>query len=600
MKAASKISMMPLLLLAGISCTTPKQHFFKTALKRSRDSFSTKAQNGMVATAHPLASQAGLEMLAAGGNAIDAATAASFVISVVRPQSTGIGGGGFMLYYDQKTADTKVYDFRERAPIKASQDMYLDAKTLEPSDYIYKGVRIPKASVNGHLAVGVPGLVAGLVDTHKAHGKLPLAQVIKPAIKIAEEGFEVYPSLASAIRFRQKVLQNFPASREIFLPNNKALEVGDRLIQTDLAKTLKAIAQKGKAGFYDGEVGSLLLEELGDGGIITKEDFDAYEVKERTPVEGLYRGYKIVSMPPPSSGGVHIIQILNILAADPMPSLDPQSPERLHLLAEAMRRAYADRATYLGDPDFTEVPIKGLTSTDYGKTLRESIQAKTASPSESIAAGNPLPYESASTTHISVVDSEGNAVSTTHTINYSFGSCVVAKGTGVVLNNEMDDFSIKPGEPNSYGLIGGKANAVAAKKTMLSSMSPTLVFDPNKQLKLVLGSPGGSRIITATLQTILNTIDHKMNLPDAVHTYRIHQQWFPDEIRIEKGGMEESTRKELESYGHSINEHSGSIGDVQAIAREGNHWVGVSDTRSDGVPMGYGTIVEENIIVKED
>lgn len=607
MKAALKISMMQtirkhlkpsrhrssllvaLTLLMAMSCTTTDgPRLFKTELKRSRESFSAKAQNGMISTAHPLASKAGLEMMAAGGNAIDAATAASFVISVVRPQSTGIGGGGFMLYFDKKASETKVYDFRERAPLKASRDMYLDDKTLEPLDYIYKGVRIPRASVNGHMSVGVPGLIAGLVDTHKAHGKLPLAQVVQPAIKIAEEGFEVYPSLASAIRFRQKVLQNFPASREIFLPNNKALTVGDLLVQKDLAKTLRAIAEKGKAGFYEGEVGKLLLDELSDGGIITKEDFDAYEVKERKPVEGTYRGHKVVSMPPPSSGGVHIIQILNILSSDPIPQLGAQSPERLHLLAEAMRRAYADRATYLGDPEFTEVPIAGLTSPEYGKSLRSSIQAKLASPSKSISAGNPLPYESSSTTHISVVDSEGNAVSTTQTINYSFGSCVVAKGTGVVLNNEMDDFSIKPGEPNSYGLIGGKANAVAAKKTMLSSMSPTLVFDPNNELKLVVGSPGGSRIITATLQTILNTIDHKMSLADAVHAYRIHHQWFPDEIRIEKGGLEQSVKEELESYGHTIKEHSWSIGDVQAIAREGDNWVGVSDTRSDGVPMGYG------------
>ena len=583
------INALVLPLIALLACTnTGKQHLFKTELKRSRDSFVAKAQKGMIATAHPLASRAGLKMLAAGGNAIDAVTAASFVISVVRPQSTGIGGGGFMLYFDKKSSQTRVYDFRERAPLKASKDMYLDKKTFEPLDYIYKGVRIPRSSVNGHMSVGVPGLVAGLVETHKTYGKLPLAKVVQPAIKIAEEGFEVYPSLASAIKFRQKVLQNFPASREIFIPNGKALTVGDMLVQKDLAKTLKAIANKGKAGFYEGEIGNLLLKELGHGGIITKEDFEAYKVKERLPVEGSYRGHKIVSMPPPSSGGVHIIQILNILAQDPLPSLEPQSPQRLHLLAEAMRRAYADRATYLGDPEFTQVPIKGLISPEYGRTLRASIQAKLASPSKSVSAGNPLPFESSSTTHISVVDSEGNAVSTTQTINYAFGSCVVAKGTGVVLNNEMDDFSIKPGVPNSYGLIGGKANAVAAKKTMLSSMSPTLVFDPDNKLKLVVGSPGGSRIITATLQTILNTIDHKMSLADAVHTYRIHHQWLPDEIRIEKGGMTEDTKAELESYGHVIKEHRGSIGDVQAIAWEGANWVGVSDTRSDGVPMGFG------------
>ena len=577
-----------LLCIPGACTTTTSIRPYPAQGDRARESYQDRASNGMVSTAHPAASKAGLRMLKAGGNAIDAAIAASFVTSVVRPQSTGIGGGGFLLFYNPEkgTDQTMVYDFRERAPHKASRNMFLDRKG-NPKSYLFNGIQIPNASINGHLSVGTPGLVAGLMEIHQKHGRLPLARVMAPAINLAEKGFKVYPGLTKAIKKRMQVMQNFPATKKIFLPNGRPPKSGEILVQKDLAKTLRLISKKGRDGFYAGQIASLIVRELEKGGVFAQKDLDSYQVKIHPPVTGTYRGYKIVSMPPPSSGGTHIIQILNILAKDPIGQLPPNSPENIHLLAEAMRRAYADRAKYLGDPAFVNVPVRELTSKAYGTRLRSDINEKQATPSGKLNPADPAPWESESTTHISVVDRWGQAVSTTQTINYTFGSCVVAEGTGVLLNDEMDDFSIKPGQPNIFGLIGAEANAIAAKKTMLSSMSPTMVFDPNGGLRLVLGSPGGARIITATLQAIINTIDYGMPLADAVHASRIHHQWRPDEIRIEKGSLDQATIARLESMGHRVREKETPIGDVQAIAWENYGWTGVSDTRSDGEPMGF-------------
>lgn len=581
-------SVMVLASMTISSCITTSTSIYPPDDERPRESYKATGAKGMVTSAHPRATEAGLDMLKAGGNSIDAATATSFAISVLRPQSTGIGGGGFLLYYSPEKGpeNVEVYDFRERAPLKASRDMFLDKKG-NPMDYVINGVRIPNASINGHLSVGVPGLVAGLTEVHQKYGKLPLAQVMEPAIKLAEEGFPVYPALSKAIHYRMEIMQNFAGTRRIFLPDGKPLQPGEKLIQKDLARTLRLIAKNGRDGFYKGDVAEKLYKELKKGGIFSPQDLETYEVKMHPPVTGNYRGHKIVSMPPPSSGGTHIIQILNILSKDPIGQNPHNSPLNVHLLSEAMRRAYADRSKYLGDPAFVSVPIKGLTSVNYGQHLRSGIDEEKATPSRNLSAGNPAPWESASTTHISVVDQWGQAVSTTQTVNYTFGSCVVAEGTGVILNDEMDDFSIKPGVPNVFGLVGEEANAVAAKKTMLSSMSPTLVFDENRQLKLVVGSPGGSRIITATLQTIMNMIDFDMPLYDAVHANRIHHQWLPDEIRIEKDGLDPDTIAKLESMGHKIKVKGTPIGDIQAIARENHMWTGISDTRSDGQPMGY-------------
>jgi len=553
---------------------------------RTRASYVATGQKAMIATAHPLATEAGYQVLRDGGNAFDAAVAASFVISVVRPQSTGIGGGGFLVGHESKSRHTMVYDFRERAPAGATRDMFLDAKG-EPASFTYEGRKVPNASVNGHLAVGVPGLVKGLLKIHKKYGKLPLSRVMQPAIEVAEKGFTVYGGLAHALTERSEIMRQFPGTVKVFFPGGQALKVGDTLVQKDLAWTLRQIAKRGEAAYYKGEIAQRLLKEMRRGhGLMTQKDLANYQVLEREPVVGTYRGYKIVSMPPPSSGGVHIIEILNMLAGDDFGKMGFGSVASVHLLTEAMRRAFADRAVYLGDPDFVKIPLKGLLSPTYAQALRRTIDMTKSTPSSAVNPGKPADYESPSTSHLSVVDAWGNAVSTTQTVNFSFGSCVVAEGTGIVLNDEMDDFSKKPGSPNAFGLLGYEANAVAARKTMLSSMSPTLVYDPKGDLRLVVGSPGGPRIISATLQTIINVIDFHMPLADAVHATRIHHQWQPDVLRYEENGLRPEVVAALTKMGHKL-EIKGNIGDVQAIGMDGGTLTGVSDTRAEGKPMGF-------------
>ena len=571
-----------LLTFSCVSTTT----FPPLQTDRSRDSFTARAANGMVSSGHPLASRAAADILRKGGNAMDAAIAASFVISVVRPHSTGIGGGGFLLYFDNSTRLTKVFDFRERAPAAATRNMYLDKKG-QPRDFFYRGKRIKNASVNGHLSAGVPGLVAGLIDSHRRYGKLSFSQLVQPAIDVANKGFPIYPSLAQALEKRQEVLQNFEGTRNVLFRQGRILKLGETLVQKDLAKTLSLIQKKGKDGFYKGLVARRVIQEMKRGkGLISYADLRGYRTKMREPVAGSYRGYRVVSMPPPSSGGIHVLQILSMLEHYDIKKIGHNSEEGLHIMAEAMRRAFADRAKYLGDPDFVKVPIKGLLSHAYNKQRASSINLKKATPSTLIGAGDPLAYESRSTTHLSVVDKWGNAVSSTQTINYSFGSGVIVQGTGVLLNDEMDDFSKKPGVRNAFGLVGSKANSIAAKKTMLSSMSPTLVFGPQGQLKMVLGSPGGPRILTATLQTIVNHIDHGMSLADAVHAYRIHHQWLPDQIYMEPGGLSDGVISGLRAKGHKL-QATQSLGNVSAIMRVDDEWVGVSDTRREGQPEGY-------------
>jgi gamma-glutamyltranspeptidase/glutathione hydrolase len=539
----------------------------------------TSPQGGIVAADHPLAIQAGEAVMKVGGNAIDGAVATSFVTAVVLPEATGLGGGGFLLYYDKIKKNVDVFDFRERAPNLANRAMYLNSRE-QPLDFIYKGTRLANASLNGHLAVGTPGFVAGLIEAHQKYGSLPLATLIQPAIDIADKGFVVNEKLAQAIIKRSDVLQSFPASRDLFFPQGKALQKGDLLVQKDLANTLRLIAEKGRNGFYKGVVADKIIAEVKSGkGILTYADLEFYHVKKRKPVIGSYRGYKIVSMPPPSSGGVHLIQMLNMLEQDKLQALGQNSASYVHLLSEVMRRAYADRAEYLGDPDFVDIPLQGLISKNYAHSLRQNIDNQHATPSKDISAGNPHAYESPSTTHISVVDQWGNAVSTTQTINYLFGSGVVVPGTGIILNDEMDDFSISPHTPNVFGLVGGEANAVAAHKTMLSSMSPTLVFDQQDKLKLVVGAPGGSRIITATLQTIVNVLDFHMPLEFAVEAPRIHHQWLPDEITMEPKALSIETQKELQRKGHKISTTKDPIGIVQAIAPFKKGWIAVSDGR---------------------
>jgi gamma-glutamyltranspeptidase / glutathione hydrolase len=544
---------------------------------------AVRSEQGIVSAAHPLASIAGASMLSNEGNAIDAAVASSFVISVVRPQSTGIGGGGFLLFHDASSSRQRVYDFRERAPAGATPSMYLETekkyKTIR-----YRGHKVTNPAVNGHLSVAVPGLVKGLLEVHKKYGRLSLSTVMAPAIDIADKGFEVYPVLAEAIEARKEFLNIYPGSQKIFLPGGKPLKAGDRLIQKDLANTLRIIAAEGEKAFYDGILAGKIIDEMRrGGGIISRSDLRSYRMVERVPVTGRYRDFRIVSMPPPSSGGTHIIEMLNMLEPFDLPKMDQRGTKYLHLLSEVMRRAFSDRAQAMGDSDFVDVPIAKLTSKSHANELMKSFQEGRASRSSDFGQTAPT-GESPSTTHISVIDKWGNAVSTTQTINYSFGSCVVAEGTGIVLNDEMDDFTTMPGSQNVFGLITGEKNKIAPGKRPLSSMSPTMVFDKSGKLQLVVGSPGGPRIINATLQAIINYIDFKLPLDQAVHSTRIHHQWFPDVIRFEPNSLDPDVERQLKKLGHTLMPME-SIGDVQAAQRLSNgQFVGVSDMRGEGVP----------------
>jgi gamma-glutamyltranspeptidase/glutathione hydrolase len=522
-------------------------------------------------------------MLAIGGNAIDAAIAASFVISVVRPQSTGLGGGGFLLFHDSSAGKQRVFDFRERAPAKASRAMFLDDskkyKTIN-----YRGKVVEKPAVNGHLSVAVPGLVKGLLEVHKSLGQLELAVVMAPAIEAAQKGFEVYPTLAKEIEHRKKILEIFPASRRVFLPNGQPLKSGERLVQSDLARTLKTIMIEGERAFYDGAIAEKIVAEMHQGGgVITRADLRAYRMVERIPVTGRYRDFRVVSMPPPSSGGAHIIEMLNMLEPFEISKMEPRGSKYLHLLSEVMRRAFADRAKEMGDADFVDVPLAKLTSKLHARELMKTFNEGRASKSSDFGDMS-SPAESPSTTHISVIDRWGNAVSTTQTINYSFGSCVVADGTGIVLNDEMDDFTTMPGTQNVFGLVTGKKNDIAPGKRPLSSMSPTMIFDRDGKLQLVVGSPGGPRIINATLQTIVNTLDFKMPLLEAVHATRIHHQWTPDALSFESDSLDADVKQALTSLGHKLTPIE-TIGDVQAAQRLSDGGiVGVSDSRGEGMP----------------
>ncbi|MEK6199897.1 MAG: gamma-glutamyltransferase [Psychrobacter sp.] len=535
------------------------------------------AKNGMVATQEALASDIGLKILKDGGNAVDAGVAVGFALAVTLPRAGNIGGGGFMMIYDAKQGKTVALDYREKAPSSASRDMYLDAEGNAVSDLSrYHG-----------LAVGVPGTVAGLLKALEDHGTMSRGQVMAPAIALAEDGIEVTAGLSESLTALTDRLQKWPSTKKIFFkPDGSAYQPGERLKQPELARSLKLIAAQGADGFYKGETATKLVKAVNDaGGSMSLQDLANYEAIAREPVKGDYRGYEIVSMPPPSSGGIHIVQILNILEGYPLKDYGQNSAQTIHLMAEAMQLAYADRAEYLGDSDFIDVPTSGLTSQAYANKLRTLINPNQATPAATIKANNPLPYESDQTTHFSIVDKDGNAIANTYTLNFSYGTGLVAEGTGILLNNEMDDFSAKPGVPNGYGLLGGEANAVEANKRPLSSMSPTLVFKDNKPF-IVTGSPGGSRIITTVTQIISNVIDHDMNIAEATHAPRIHDQWLPDEIRIEKA-LNVDTIKKLESMGHTVSPQA-AMGSTQSIMLTPKGVYGSSDPRIvDAAVVGY-------------
>lgn len=534
------------------------------------------AKHGMVATEQGLASQVGLDILKRGGNAVDASVAIGFALAVVLPNAGNIGGGGFMVIHDAKTGKDVSLDFREQAPSAATRDMFLDAK----------GNVVPGRSVFSHLAVGVPGTVAGMYKALSKYGTMKWSDVIAPSIKLAENGFTVSPNLAGMLEGSREHLGKWPASRAIFFKGDQPLQAGDKLVQKDLAHSLRLIAKQGPSAFYEGEIAKKIVAEMqAHQGLMTMDDLKNYKAVEREPVKGNYRGYQIVSMPPPSSGGVHIVQMLNMLEGFPIKQQGVNSAQNIHLMAEVMKLAYADRSEYLGDPDFTKVPVKGLTSPAYAKELVKKIDLDHATPSSTIRPGKPLPYESDQTTHYSVADEKGNVVATTYTLNLLFGSGIVASGTGITLNNEMDDFSSKEGVPNAFGLIGGAANAVGAGKRPLSSMSPTIVLKDGKPF-LATGTPGGSRIITTTLQMILNVIDHDMNVAEATLSPRMHHQWEPDFIRIERG-ISADTQRLLIQKGHQLRLVR-PMGRTQTIQIKDDGFEGYSDPRNpDGRTLGF-------------
>ncbi|MBP0021984.1 MAG: gamma-glutamyltransferase [Cyanobacteria bacterium SBLK] len=545
-----------------------------------RDRFHpVTAENGMVATQEAIATQAGLDVLKEGGNAIDAAVTVGFTLAVTLPYAGNIGGGGFMLVHLADSQQTLAIDYREKAPKAATRDMFLDEN----------GEADPQKSRFSHLSVGVPGTVAGLVLALEQYGTISLERALQPAIALAENGFIVTPSLATVLEFARERLTRYPATAAIFYhEDGTPYQVGERLIQKDLANSLKLIAKEGIDAFYRGEIAEAIATEMANNaGLIAKEDLAAYQPAIRQPVKGTYRGYDIYSMPPPSSGGVHLIQILNLLESYPLRELGHNSAQTIHLMAESMKLAYADRSKYLGDPDFVDVPVSGLISKQYANRLRSQMSSSHATPSTEIAPGNPPIFwqESDETTHYSVVDKDGNAVTNTYTLNFSFGTGITVPGTGILLNNEMDDFSAKPGVPNAFGLIGGEFNAIAPEKRMLSSMTPTIVMKDG-DVFLVTGSPGGSRIITTTLQIILNAIDHQMNIAEATNAPRIHHQWLPDELRIEKG-LSPDTLALLQQKGYKIVTKN-AMGSTQSIMKIGHRLAGASDPRKlDALTLGY-------------
>ncbi len=530
-----------------------------------------EARSAMVVSGSPIASEVGRDILRQGGNAVDAAVAVGMTLQVVHPQAGNIGGGGFMtMRFKDGTVQT--LDYREMAPAAATRDMYLNLRG-NPSDL----------SAVGALAAGVPGSVAGMAEAHRKYGKLPWATVMAPAIRYAREGFVVDSVRSRSLDGYWDRLYLFSGSREAYLPNGRAPEVGSTFVQPDLARTLEAIRDSGAAGFYRGRVADLIVAEMKrSGGIITLADLAAYKAIWREPIKLTYRGYTVYSMPPASSGGVTLGMILNMMEG--YGRLPPfGSPELIHREAEAMRRAFTDRNVYLGDPAFVRMPLERMLSKAYADSLRRTTSLERATPTPqfdpSLRGGN-------STTHYSVVDADGNAVSCTTTLNDSYGSGVTVTGAGFLLNDEMDDFASAPGKPNVYGLVQGEANAIAPGKRMLSAMTPSIVLDPDGKLFMILGTPGGPTIITQVYHVISNVIDHGMTLADAVAAPRMHHQALPDSIRLERNGFTPETIARLEAMGHAII-YNGSWGDVEAIIRTKNGWQGVSDPRLGGGGSGY-------------
>lgn len=524
---------------------------------------------GLVVSQEAVASAVGADILQRGGNAVDAAVATGFALAVTLPQAGNLGGGGFMLVHLAKPNKSIAIDYREMAPAAAHRDLFVGAD----------GQVDTELARFSHRSAGVPGTVAGLIHAQERYGTMPLAEVLTPAIALADEGIVVTRALAfSLAEAKPRLGKSSAAAGYFLLPDGSAPKVGQRWRQADLATTLQRIAKGGRKAFYEGEIAARIVAEMtAHDGLITAADLAAYQVVEREPVRGSYRGYQIATMPPPSSGGVHLVQMLNILEGWDLVAQGHNSAAYLHRLIESMRRAYADRSRYLGDPDFVPVPVAQLTAKDYAARLRAAIDTEKATPSSAVAPGLEIPAESPQTTHFSVWDKHGNVVSNTYTLNFSYGSGIAVAGAGFLLNNEMDDFSAQPGAPNAYRLLGGEANAIAPRKRPLSSMTPTILFRDGKPV-LATGSPGGPVIITAVLQTILNVVDFGMNVADASAQPRIHHQWQPDEVYYETG-ISPDTLKLLQGMGHRMVPSPRVLGRIQTIASDGVLYYGANDTR---------------------
>ncbi|QDK82293.1 gamma-glutamyltransferase [Spirosoma sp. KCTC 42546] len=546
------------------------------------DRVGVTGRNGMVASAHPEASQVGLNILKAGGNAVDAAVAVQFALAVVYPGAGNIGGGGFMVYRDN-VGKAYTLDYREKAPGRATQNMYLDS---------LGNVR-PGLSISGHLASGVPGSVDGMAEAHKRFGKLTWAQVIQPAIDLAAKGFALTERDALGLNRIKTDLNTINPGKTYFLKSAVLTDTvtwhkGELFVQSDLAKTLQRIQAQGRAGFYEGETARLLAEEMVRGkGLITEEDLKNYHSVWREPIQAKYKEYNVITMPPTSSGGVALLQMMRLTEPYPLRKWGWNRDSTVQVMIEAERRVYADRAKFLGDPDFVKVPVSQLISPDYLRTRWTDFSWAKATDSKDVKGGTIPGYESLETTHFSVVDKEGNAVSITTTLNGGYGSRVVIGGAGFFMNNEMDDFSVKPGVPNMFGLIGNQANAIAPNKRMLSSMTPT-ILEKDGKLFMVVGTPGGSTIITSVYQTILNVIEHGMTMQQAVNALKFHHQWLPDKTIFENGAFSDATIQALQNRGYTLEKLTNTLGRMDCVLiRPDGSYEGASDPRADNTARGY-------------